>query len=252
MSKQRRPASKPVAKKKPVNHARRQTKTARKPVRASAARTDSRRRTTQAPRKKAASRPTARRVADRPRPKGRPAPVSAVVPSHEHAIRLFERGFRALQQRQFDRAAAALMEVVNGFPDEKEMQERARVYLSVCERQANAAGTKPRSFEDRRNAATVAINRGAHDEALRLLRNLESENPGDDYVQYLMTVALTAAGAVDQALAHLRRAIELNPENRFLSAADADLETLRRHASFLAAVAAPAPAPGRRTGARKR
>ena len=107
--------------------------------------------------------------------------------------------------------------MLTGFPDEKELQERARVYLSICERQAGGAGARPRSFEERVNAATVFINRGAFDDGLRLLRDLESENPQSDHVQYLLTVAFTSTGDVDKALSHLRRAVELNPENRFLS-----------------------------------
>jgi tetratricopeptide (TPR) repeat protein len=167
---------------------------------------------------------------------------------------MYERGVRALQLRQFDRAAVALKAVLSAFPDEKELQERARVYLSICERQGGGAGLRPRSFEERVNAATVLINRGAFDDGMRLLRDLESENPGSDHVQYLFTVAFTSMGDVDKALSHLRRAVELNPENRFLSASDADLEPLRRHSSFLASLAPPPgpPAPRRRPVARKR
>jgi tetratricopeptide (TPR) repeat protein len=179
------------------------------------------------------------------------APVAA--PSHEQAVETYERGLRALQQRQFDRAVLALKTVLTGFPDEKEIQERARVYLSICERQAGGASLRPRSFEERMNAATVLINRGAFDDGMRMLRDLESENPQSDHVQYLFTVAFTSMGDVDKALSHLRRAVELNPENRFLSATDADLEPLRHHSSFQATLAPPAPLLSRRRpGARKR
>jgi uncharacterized protein HemY len=173
-----------------------------------------------------------------------------MAPSHQLAVDTFERGFRALQQRQFDRAASALKTVLSGFPDEKELQERARVYLSLCERQAAGAGARPRSFEERVNAATVSINRGAFDDGLRLLHDLESEHAESDHVQYLLAVAYTSMGDVDRALSHLRRAVELNPENKFLSTADADLEPLRQHAGFHSALAAPPPS--RRTGTRKR
>jgi tetratricopeptide (TPR) repeat protein len=199
---------------------------------------------------KAATKPVARRA---PMKGHQPAaPVAAV--SHEQAVEAFERGFRALQQRQYDRAASAFKAVIAGFPDEKEMQERARVYLSICERQAAGAG-RPRSFEERMNAATVSINRGAFDDALRLLRDLASDHPQSDHVQYLLTVTHTSMGDAEKALSHLRRAIELNPENRLLSAADADLEPLRQHSAFLATLDPPPPAPPpfrRRATARRR
>lgn len=158
-----------------------------------------------------------------------------------------------MQQRQFASAAASFRAIVAGFSEEKDLQDRARVFLTICERQAGAAAGGPRTFEERVNAATVALNRGAFDEALRLLRGLESEKSDSDHVQYLIAMTFAATGEIDQALSHLRRAIALNPENRFRSMGDADLEPLRQHAGFRAALDAPVPGPAaRRTSSRKR
>ncbi len=153
--------------------------------------------------------------------------------SHEQAVEAFERGFQALQQRQYGKAAGFLGAVLNNFTDEKDLQERARVYLVICERQA-AREAKPRSFEDRLHAATVIVNRGAFDEALALLRKLENDEPGNDFVHYLLSVVYTAVGNAEQALAHLRKAIELAPENQFRAAQDPDLEPLRQDGAFAA------------------
>jgi tetratricopeptide (TPR) repeat protein len=181
-------------------------------------------------------------------------PIQAVAPTgpsqHDLAFNAFERGFQALQQRQFGRAAELLSVVVNNFPDEKEIQERARVYLSICERQAATRDSRPRSFEERVNAATVAINRAAFDEGLALLRKLEAEDSENDHVQYMLGVVYGSVGDIEQALAHLRNAIELNPENRFLSTQDADLESLRQHAGFAAMIETQIPR--RRVAAKRR
>ncbi len=220
-------------------HARSTAKpTVRKPAKATAAKASpvSRRRPAPGARLK---RQTATRVT------GAARTVPTAPATREQAVEAFERGFRALQQRQFERAAQALTAVLRDFPEEKELQDRARVYLSICARQSGAPA-RPRTFEERLNAATVAINRGAPAEALGLLRQLETDRPDSDHVQYLFCVALTGAGDAAGALEHLRRAVELNPENRLLSAADADLETLRQHAGFKTAVEPPQPA--RRSG----
>jgi tetratricopeptide (TPR) repeat protein len=164
----------------------------------------------------------------------RTAPVMAGPSSHDQAVDVFERGFQALQQRQFARAAEFLRSVVNNFADEKEMQERARVYLAICERQVGAKDPKPRSFEDRLNAATITVNRGAFDEALALFRKLESEDPGNDHVQYMLSVTCAAVGDIAQALVHLRNAIEIAPENRLRATQDQDLEPLRQDPAFAA------------------
>jgi tetratricopeptide (TPR) repeat protein len=254
MPKQRRTSSsRPVAKKKPAVHVQPKRKAAARPARpASPAR--ERRGSTKPPTRKPVTKASAKPVARRAPTKIPKAAAPIATPSREQAVEMYERGVRALQLRQYDRAALALRAVLSGFPDEKELQERARVYLSICERQAGGAGVRPRSFEERVNAATVLINRGAFDDGMRMLRDLESENPQSDHVQYLFTVAFTSMGDVDKALTHLRRAVELNPENRFLSTSDADLEPLRRHSSYLATLESPGgqPVPRRRATARRR
>jgi tetratricopeptide (TPR) repeat protein len=185
---------------------------------------------------------------------------AALGPSpHDLAVDGFERGFQALQQRQFGRAAELFQQVINGYPDEKELQERARVYLSLCERQKYSHGPSPRSLEERINAATVAINRGAFSEGLSLLRRLEPEHRDNDHIQYMLCVAYSVLGDRDQALGHLKEAIAMNQENRYLASQDADLEALRDDPRFVnvletapAATKAAAAAAPARTGARKR
>jgi tetratricopeptide (TPR) repeat protein len=167
--------------------------------------------------KRAPAKPTRRLPAKPPLGKaaaGRPGSRRGLGPaappfspsSHEHAVEAFERGFQALQLRQFAKAAEFLGAVVNSFTDEKELQERARVYLTICERQLGRE-TKPRSFDERLHAATVIVNRGAFDEALAQLRKLEHDDAAHDYVQYLLSVVYTAMGNAEQAVAHLRKAI---------------------------------------------
>jgi tetratricopeptide (TPR) repeat protein len=168
---------------------------------------------------------------------------------HSRAVELFERGFQALQQRQFARAAGLLSSVLDNFADEKELQERARVFLAICERQAGAREAKPRSFEERLNTAIVAVNRGAFEEGLAAFRKLESEDPVNDHVQYLLAVTCASLGNLPLALAHLHRAIDLAPENRFRAVQDPDLEPLRQDPGFAAIAEA---LPRRRRSATKK
>jgi hypothetical protein len=166
-----------------------------------------------------------------------PGTLAPVSPSErEQALDVFERAFRALQQRQFSRAADLLAGLMRDYPEEKELHERARVYLTICQRQMAPPSHAPRTYEDRVFEATLAINQGSYDEGLSLLRRLETERGTDDHVQYMLTVVHSLRGELDQALTHLRQAVELNPENRFLAVQDADLESLRHEAGFAVSI----------------
>ena len=148
--------------------------------------------------------------------------------NHVDALAFYERGVIALQRRKLAEATTLLRAVIDSYPEEKELHERARVYLTVCERQATARDATPATAEERVYAATLAVNSGEYDRGIEALQALSGELPDDDHVQYMLAVVHTLRGNCELALPHLQRAIELNPENRVLARQDADLEPLRR------------------------
>ena len=188
------------------------------------------------------------RKQSQPRAADRPAPPSP----RDLAVEVFERGFTALQQRKFAAASQLFASVLREYPDEKELQERARVYLAICRRKAEASlPHAPRTWEERLNAATVAINRAEFTEGVSLLAALEREDRDSDHVQYLQAIAYAGLGDLSQSLAHLGQAISLNWDNRRRATEDSDLSPLRDDPAFAALLAAP-PAQKRRQTTRPR
>jgi tetratricopeptide (TPR) repeat protein len=155
------------------------------------------------------------------------------------AVALYERGLQALQQRRYAEAAGVLRSVLTQYPDEKELHERVRLYLKVCERQTVPEPPAPKTAEERVYAATVAINSGAYDEGVRQLEAVERAEPDNDHAHYMLAVAHSLRGDRGRALHHLQRAVALNAENRELARRDADLETLREADGFREALATP-------------
>jgi len=163
----------------------------------------------------------------------RPTPPPPLPPSpHLDAIAVYEQGVRALQAREYGPAAEILQAVIDRYPDEKELHERARLYLNVIRRQTIPLDSTPKSREERVYAVTLAINRGAYQEALAALGALQAEVPDDDRVQYMLAVVHAQRGELSEAVSCLERAVDLNPENRGFASQDADLEPLRRDLQF--------------------
>jgi tetratricopeptide (TPR) repeat protein len=162
---------------------------------------------------------------------------------------VYERGIEALQRRAWAEAADRFRELMTRFPEERELHDRAQVYLRVCERELASAAAQPRSKEERLVAATVALNAGDHQRTLTLLQEVLREDPSSDLAEYMSAVVLAATGQRDQAMERLRRAIELNPENRNLARQDSDLEALQEDEGFRRLMEAP-PAATRRRKAR--
>jgi tetratricopeptide (TPR) repeat protein len=155
------------------------------------------------------------------------------------AVALYERGVEMLQRHEYQPAAQMFESVLRQYPDEKELHERVRLYLNICQRQAAPRESTPQTIEERLYAATLSINGGRYDEAITHLRLVRDEDPDNDHALYMLAVAHAQRGEVAEAIAHLERAIAMNPENRGLARTDPDLEPLREDDAFRAALDSP-------------
>jgi len=227
---------------------RRSTKTASKPVR---------RVKRPEPRKKRAQRavapkpaPRASEAAPTPAPNPGPPPTPR-KPGFYEAVAIYERGVQALQRHDFSGAATSFRVVLDRYPEERELLERARLYLRVCERETSRQQAAPKTPAEWVYAATVALNSGDHSGALDNLQRALGEDPESDHAHYIMAIALGMRSRMDEAIEHLQQAIALNPDNRGIAKQDPDLDILRDHARFLMALDTP-PAPNRRRQLRRR
>jgi len=162
--------------------------------------------------------------------------------TYVEAVALYERGLEALQRHAFGDAAGLFDSVLRQYPEEKELHERVRLYLNICQRQATPKEAAPQTQEERLYAATLAINGGRYDQAIANLRLVRDEDPDNDHALYRLAVAHAQRGEPAEAIAHLERAIAMNPENRALAKSDPDLEPLRGDDAFRTALDTPAAA----------
>jgi tetratricopeptide (TPR) repeat protein len=155
------------------------------------------------------------------------------------AVALYERGLEALQRHDYEQASAILESVLRQYPEEKELHERVRLYLNVCQRQGTPRVPAPQTIDERLYAATLAINGGQYDQAILHLRLVRDEDPDNDHAIYMLAVAHAQRDEHAEAVAHLERAIALNPENRALARNDPDLEPLHDDEAFRTTIETP-------------
>jgi tetratricopeptide (TPR) repeat protein len=152
---------------------------------------------------------------------------------------MYERGLQALQRRDFAASADALRLVIERYPDERELLERARLYLKVCERELEPKEPPPKTADEWVYAATVALNAGDETAGFQHLQRALTADARHDHAHYMMAVASVRRNDTAADLDHLRRAVALNPENRSIARQDPELDTLREAAGFKAALDTP-------------
>jgi tetratricopeptide (TPR) repeat protein len=180
-------------------------------------------------------------VPQREAPGSKPEAAQAAPrrPAFYEALAIYETGVRALQRHDFAAAADSLRGVIQSYPGERELVERARLYLQVCERETARRPSGPQTPSEAVYAATVALNAGDVDGALAHLAKALERAPESDHAHYIMAVALTDKGDTSLALGHLRQAISLNPDNRSVALQDPDLSGLHGLEAFLQALEPP-------------
>lgn len=147
------------------------------------------------------------------------------------ALGAFERAAKLLQKRDIKKAHEQLSSFLSSFPEEKEMGERARTYLTFCERQL-ATKTIPRQFEELVTQGVFLHNRGEYDEAIKYLAKAVEMDPENDHAHYCLAAAYARVGDSRGASRHLKRAITSDPYNRVLAKTDGDFQTMRSDPSL--------------------
>lgn len=149
----------------------------------------------------------------------------------ENARKEYDRGVAALQRKKIEEAERHFLELTQKYAEEKELVDRARVYLAVCERQRNSSANSLSEPEDFYYAAVLEKNRGNVDGAIEHLKRAARKNGGGK-VDFLLACCYAQRGESDSALEYLKRAIGEDQRNRILARHDSDFDPVRDSPEF--------------------
>src|SRR5262249_20036455 len=133
---------------------------------------------------------------------------------HEKALKEFERGMGLLQKQGYAEALEHFQSIVATYPQEKELVDRAGIYLRICQSMLDKKEPQPRSTEDFFYHGVIKASHASYDDAVQLLEKALATTPKDEKVHYVLASTLALKGDRREALDHLKAAIELNATNR--------------------------------------
>jgi tetratricopeptide (TPR) repeat protein len=148
----------------------------------------------------------------------------------QNARKDFDRGAAALQKKKFEEAERNFQDLIEKYADEKELVDRARVYLAICERQKKARPALTEA-EDFYYAAVLEKNRGNVPEAIEHLKHAWKKN-GGGRVDFLLACCYAQSGDPGTALEHLKKAIDEDQRHRILARHDSDFDPVRDSPEF--------------------
>lgn len=149
------------------------------------------------------------------------------------ALDAFERAVKTLHKGDFDKASTQFEAIVSGFPEEKEVVDRARTFLNVCaRRQKGSRAFSPKDAEGLVSYGVFLHNEGDFKGAVDKLSKAAEMDPKSDHAQYCLAASYARMGDAREATRHLKRAITADPYNRVLALTDADFDSVRTDPSI--------------------
>ncbi len=143
------------------------------------------------------------------------------------ARKVYEKAMELLHRRDFDGAAKKFEELIAEHGDEKDLLDRAKVYLVACRSGKRSRAAANGAPEEIFHVAVFEKNRGNVPKALELLRKASGGRDDDGRIHYLAACCHALLGDTEQALANLRKAIHADHQNRIQARLEADLAPLR-------------------------
>lgn len=177
-----------------------------------------------------------------------PPPLATPKPPPAEAVKVFERGMAELQRHNYSGAKATFQSLLDSYPSEGFLTDRSRVYLQLADRELQRRPASSGTVEERLTAATAALNNNDDAEAGRLAESAYKDDKSQDLAVYLMAIVAARQGRTDDALAHIKMAIEINPESRIQARQDEEFDILLELDEFHTLTEAPpTPAPSQQT-----
>ncbi|HET9838356.1 MAG TPA: hypothetical protein VFR84_08990 [Candidatus Angelobacter sp.] len=145
-------------------------------------------------------------------------------PAFAQAVQNYEAAIKAMQEHKFEKAKTLLEKVIAA--SSRELHDRARVHLSLCNQQLAAGSTSFKTQEEHFDYSVSLINSGQYDQARGHLEKILKQNSKADFAYYGMAVVDCLTGQVESSLKNLNEAIRLNPQNRFQARNDSDFQNM--------------------------
>lgn len=149
--------------------------------------------------------------------------------SHAHtaphpSFAQYQSAVQLMQEGKFDRAHTLFEKLTQtGAP---ELLERSRTYLAVCERQTRKTKLNFANSGEQYDYAVSLLNTGNYEDARDQFESLLRKDATADYAHYGLAILNSITGQAEECLDHLRRAIELNSQNRIQARGDADFNDM--------------------------
>jgi len=148
-----------------------------------------------------------------------------ILEAYGQAAKTFRKG-------DYVKAAELFKAFIEKHSSEKELVDRANMYLSLCEKSQKKEAISLETFEDYYEHAIYKQNQGDHDEALNLLEKAKAIKPKEGKIPYLKALTYCLMDDTEKCLVNLMDAVQKDKLFRILAQNEPGFEPLWEDKKF--------------------
>jgi len=151
---------------------------------------------------------------------------------YQKALVSYGKAMKAFHKGDYKRAYESLKMFLNKYNLEKELVDRARIYLEICKGRQKKETMPLKTLDDYYQYSVYKINQGEYEESIKLLKKALEKNPKDGKIYYLIASAFCLFGKTKECAENLSKAIEIDDFFKILAQNESDFEELREDNEF--------------------
>ena len=145
---------------------------------------------------------------------------------YEKSLLAYSQAMKVFHKGDYPRAAELLKEFLGKHVSEKELVDRAKVYLSICEGRQEDTEVKLKTADDYYQFGIYKLNQGEYEESLKLLKKCAEIKPKEGKFFYSMADCYCMMGKEDECLECLKKAIQIDKYFKIMAQNERDFERL--------------------------
>lgn len=147
---------------------------------------------------------------------------------YQKALAAYADAMKEFRKQRYDKAAESLQSFIEKFPAERELVDRAKMYVTISEEkvQEPKSSVPLKTCEDHYHYGIYKTNAGEFEEAQKLLEKAQKMSPEEGRIHYALADLFCLMGQTETAFEHLKRAIQIDKFFRILAQNESDFEPL--------------------------
>ncbi len=151
---------------------------------------------------------------------------------YQKALAAFGHAMKEFHKGELGKAAELLQAFIEKFPADRELVDRAQIYLTLAERRPRRDVMPLKSLEDHFQASVYKINQGDYEGALKTLEKALEFKAEEGRIYYLMADANMLMSQPEEALENLKKAVQKDKFYSVLAQNEPDFEPLWEDKKF--------------------